>query len=112
MFGIQGNIFASIALFGYIPFIFVLFSLVPPRKAVIYSFLIAWLFLPMSHLALHGFTDFNKMSAACVGTLLAAFIFDVDTLLKFRPKIWDIPMLVWCVCPYISSYCNGHTMYD
>jgi len=112
MFGIQGNIFASIALFGYIPFIFVLFSLVPPRKAVIYSFLIAWLFLPMSHLALHGFTDFNKMSAACVGTLLAAFIFDVDTLLKFRPKIWDIPMLVWCVCPYLSSYFNGHTMYD
>ncbi|MGD0389653.1 MAG: O-antigen ligase domain-containing protein [Tepidisphaeraceae bacterium] len=112
MFGIQGNAFASLALFGYIPFAFLMFAILPARKAVIYDFLVAWLFLPMSHLPLHGFTDFNKMSAACVGTLLGACLFDLDTVLSFRLKIRDIPMLVWCVCPFVSSYFNGHSTYD
>jgi hypothetical protein len=112
MFGIQGNAFAAVALFGYIPFAFLTFAYLSPRKAVIYNFLVAWLFLPMSHLALHGFTDFNKMSAACVGTLLGACLFDLDTVLSFRPKLRDIPMLVWCLAPYASSYFNGHSTYD
>jgi hypothetical protein len=112
MFGIQGNVFAVLALFGYIPFAFLMFAILPPRKAVIYDFLVAWLFLPMSHLPLHGFTDFNKMSAACVGTLLGSCLFDLDAVLSFRPKIRDIPMLVWCVCPFISSYFNGKSTYD
>jgi len=112
MFGIQGNALAALALLGYIPLAFLMFAILPPRKAVIYNFLVAWLFLPMSHLPLHGFTDFNKMSAACVGTLLGACLFDLDTILSFRPKIWDIPMLAWCLCPFVSSCCNGYGTYD
>jgi len=112
MFGIQGNTFAAIALLGYIPFSFLLFAFLPARKAVIYDFLIAWLFLPMSHLPLHGFTDLNKMSAACIGTLTAAMIFDNATVLAFRPKIWDLPMFVWCICPFISSMGNNMGAYD
>jgi hypothetical protein len=112
MFGLRGNIFVPIALFGYIPFCFLLFALLPSRKAVIYNFLVAWLFLPMSHLPLHGFTDYNKMSAACVGVLLASCVYDIDTVLAFRPTIWDIPMFVWCTCPYISSMFNGYGPYD
>lgn len=112
MFGMRGNILVPIALFGFIPFCFLLFALLPPRKAVIYNFLAAWLFLPMSDLPLHGFTDYNKMSAACVGVLVSAFVFDLDSILAFRPKIWDIPMFVWCTCPFISSYYNGYGPYD
>ena len=112
MFGIRGNFFVVIALFGYIPFVIGLFSFLTPRKAVVWSFLVAWLFLPMSDLPIHGFTDYNKMSAACVGVLIAAFFFDLDSLLAFRPKIWDIPMLVWCFCPYFSSIYNGFGAYD
>jgi hypothetical protein len=112
MFGIEGNFLAAFALFAYIPFAFILFVFLPPRKAVIYDFLVAWLFLPMSHLPLHGFTDLNKMSAACVGTLAAALVFDSPTVFSFRPKIWDIPMLVWCVCPFVSSIGNGFDSYD
>ena len=112
MFGIEGNFFAAFALFAYIPFAFVLFIFLPPRRAVIYDFLVAWLFLPMSHLPLHGFTDLNKMSVACVGTLAAALVFDSPTVFSFRPKVWDIPMLVWCVCPFVSSIGNGWGPYD
>jgi hypothetical protein len=112
MFGIEGNFFAAFALFAYIPFSFVLFIIFPPRKAVIYDFLVAWLFLPMSHLPLHGFTDLNKMSVACFGTLAAALVFDSPTVFSFRPKIWDIPMLVWCVAPFISGVCTDLDLYD
>jgi len=104
--------FAAIALFGYIPFAFLLFVFLPPRKAVIYDFLLAWLFLPMSHLSVHGFTDLNKTSAACVGTLAGAIVFDSATLFSFRPKVWDLPMLVWCICPFISSMGNHMGLYD
>jgi hypothetical protein len=112
MLELRGNIFVPIALFGFIPFCFLLFALLPARKAVIYGFITAWLFLPMSHLPLHGFTDYNKMSAACVGVILSAFFFDLDSILAFRPVIWDIPMFVWCTCPFISSYFNGYGPYD
>lgn len=112
MFGIQGNFFAAIALLGYIPFAFVLFALMAPRRAVIWTFLIAWLFLPMSHLHMAGFTDLNKMSVACVASLVAAVVFDNETVFAFRPKIWDIPMFVWCICPFISSIGNGLGVYD
>ncbi|MGD0540780.1 MAG: O-antigen ligase domain-containing protein [Tepidisphaeraceae bacterium] len=112
MFAMRGNLLVPIALFGYIPFCFLLFAILPPRKAVIYNFIVAWLFLPMSDLPLHGFTDYNKMSAACVGVLVGAFVFDIDTILAFRPSIWDIPMFVWCTCPFISSYYNNLGPYD
>jgi len=112
MFGIEGNKFAAIALLGYIPFAFCMFIFFPPRKAVIYDFLVAWLFLPMSDLPLHGFTDLNKMSAACFGTLVGALMFDNTTVFSFRFKRWDIPMLIWCLCPFASSLSNDKGIYD
>jgi hypothetical protein len=101
-----------VALFGYIPFVVCLFALLAPRRAVIYSFLVAWLFLPMSHIVLHGYTDYNKMSAAAFGVLLASMIFDTGAIMSFRPSVWDVPMFVWCVCPFLSSYFNGLGVYD
>ena len=112
MFLMRGNILVPITMFGFIPFCFLLFAILPARKAVIYNFIVAWLFLPMSDLPLHGFTDYNKMSAACLGVLIGALIFDIDTILAFRPSIWDIPMFVWCTCPFISSYYNNLGPYD
>lgn len=106
------NLIAYIALFGWIPTIIGLFACLPPRRAVIYGFLIAWLFLPMSDIRVHGFTDYNKMSAACVGVLLSALIFDNEHLLAFRPKWVDLPMLIWCISPLFSSLHNGLGWYD
>ena len=36
-----------ISMFGWIPVVLVLFAILPARRAVIFSFLFAWLFLPM-----------------------------------------------------------------
>jgi hypothetical protein len=107
-----GNSLVYVALFGWIPFIIGLFAILPPRRAVIYGFLAAWLFLPMAHIAVPGFTDYNKMSAACFGVLISALIFDSGTLFAFRPTVWDIPMFIWCICPCFSSLTNGLGFYD
>jgi hypothetical protein len=107
MEGFQGNFIALAALLGYIPFVVCLFALLEPRKAVIYGYIVAWLFLPMSHIPLHGFTDYNKMSAAGFGILFSAMIFDMDTVLSFRLSVWDLPMIIWCFCPLLSSLANS-----
>ena len=46
------TILVPIALFGWIPVVLMIFSLLPPRRAVIAAFISAWLFLPMA-----GYSD-------------------------------------------------------
>jgi len=108
----HANILVFIALYGWIPLILGMFAFLPPRRAAIYGFMIAWLFLPMYAIPLHPFTEYNKMSAAAFGVLLSALIFDSGTVFAFRPRIWDLPMAVWCICPCISSVYNGLGLYD
>ena len=99
-------------LFGWIPFVILLFTLMPPRRAVIAAFLLAWLFLPMAGYGVPGLPDYTKMSATTFGVLIAAALFDTDRLLGYRPKWVDIPMFLWCTSPMMSSYINGLGIYD
>jgi hypothetical protein len=101
-----------LTLFGWIPFVILLFTLMPPRRAVIASFLLAWLFLPMAGYGVPGLPDYTKMSATTFGVLIGAALFDTDRLLSWRPKWIDIPIFVWCCCPFMSSYLNGLGVYD
>jgi hypothetical protein len=101
-----------VTLFGWIPFVILLFTLMAPRRAVIASFLLAWLFLPMAGYSVPGLPDYTKMSATTFGVLIGASLFDTDRLLRWRPRWVDIPMLVWCCCPFMSSYLNGLGVYD
>ena len=101
-----------VTLFGWIPFVLFLFMILPPRRAVITAFLLAWLFLPMAGYAVKGLPDYTKMSATVIGVLMAAAIFDTDRLLNFRPRWIDIPMILWCTSGMVSSYLNGLGIYD
>ncbi|MGE5609503.1 MAG: O-antigen ligase domain-containing protein [Bacillota bacterium] len=106
------SLLVPIALFGWMPVMLGLFALLPARRAVIAAFLIAWLFLPMAGYKLPGLPDYTKMTATCVGVLLGAAIFDAGRLFAFRPKWVDLPMAVWCLCPFASSLANGLGAYD
>jgi hypothetical protein len=106
------SILIPITLFGWIPFILLLFSLVPPRRAVILSFIIAWLFLPYAGYALPGVPDYTKRSATVMGVLLATVIFRSDWLFSLRPRWYDLPMATWSLCPIASSLANGLGLYD
>jgi len=106
------NIFAFIALIGVIPLTLVLFALLPARRAVVASSIGAWLFLPPIGFDLPGFPDYTKATAATVGILLGTLFFELNRLLTFRFRWFDVPMLVWCLCPIGSSVSNGLGIYD
>jgi hypothetical protein len=110
----MGNFFANAVMAGWIPAILLLFPTVTPRRrGVIGAFLLATLFLPMMQIKLAaGVPVFDKTSATCLGILLAMFLFDIDTLLRFRPSLCDLPMVVWCLCPMASSLSNDLGVHD
>jgi len=106
------NWLAHTALVGWIPAVVALFALLPPRRAVIVSFLFAWLFLPMGGYVIEGLPDYTKMSATTAGIFLGVLLFDTNRLLSFRPRLLDLPMIVWCMCPFATSISNDLGLYD
>lgn len=101
-----------LVMFGWIPAVLLLFSQLPARRAVIAAFILAWLFLPVARYEFAGLPEYTKMSATCVGVLLGAMLFDAERLASFRFHPVDIPLLLWCLSPCISSLTNGLGLYD
>lgn len=110
--GFQGNALVPLALLGWFPAIVLLFSIIPPRKAVLVGFIGAWLFLPSTGVEIQGLPDYGKATAASFGVLFGALIFDVPALLRFRPRWYDLPAICLCIAPFISSMTNGLGPYD
>jgi len=105
------NALVPIALYGWVPACLILFAILPKHRAVMAAFLIAWLFLPVVHEPVLGIR-WTKMRATCYGLLLAALVYDAARLFAFSPKLWDLPVLAWCTCPFPSSMANGLGVYD
>ncbi len=101
-----------IALVGFVPFVLTLFSFFPPRRAAIAAFLLGWLFLPEAAIEVRGLPDFSKSFATSLAVLLGAFLFDSRRLGTFRLRLFDLPMLVWCCVPLVTSPLNGLGLYD
>ncbi len=98
---------AQLVMVLWLPVLLYLFTKFPPRRAVILSFLIAWLFLPQrAGFALPGLPDYNRTSATCYGILIAIFIYDPERFKNFKFGWLDIPMLIWCLCPIITAFTN------
>ncbi len=103
----------SLTMFGWIPFTLVLFMVMPPKRAVVWCFFMAWLFLPMAGYQLTGMPDYTKMSASSAGVALGAVLFDQGRLLRFRLRIVDVPIIMFTiVSPMASSISNGLGIYD
>lgn len=104
---------AQLAMLAWIPLLLYLFVRFPVQKAVAIGFIGAWLFLPQrAGFSFPGFPDYNRISAASYGILLATCIFDVGRFQSFKLGWLDLPMLIWCVCPLASSLSNGLGLYD
>ena len=103
----------SFTMFGWIPFTLVLFLVMPPKRAVVWCFFLAWLFLPMAGYKINRLPDYTKMSASSAGVLLGALLFDQSRVLRFRPRIIDAPIVLFTmVSPVASSMANGLGLYD
>ena len=95
-----------LALIGWMPFVVLLFATLPPRKALLIAMIGGWLFLPVYIVKLKTLPEFSKLTASSYGCLIGIFLFDFQRLLTFRFKWYDIPMLCWCVTPFITSCLN------
>ena len=96
-----------VALFGFIPIVFYLFVRFPPQRAVIISFVVAWLFLPQATYPIPILPAFSKVSAVCYSILVATLVYDTVRLTCFKPGWLDVPMLIWCLCPIVTQVSNG-----
>lgn len=101
-----------LVMFGWIPAVLLLFAFLPPRRAAATAFVVAWLFLPVVSYSIPGMPDYSKMSATCVGVLLASLLFNAGAFLRLRPHWLDVPMMVWCLVPLATSLSNGLGAWD
>ncbi len=103
------SIFVPIISFGSILFFLALFAFLPKRRALLISFIGAWLFLPVipdKAYDIENLPEVSKLFVTCAGILLAVIIFDFKRLRSFRPAWLDLPMLIWCLAPIASSVSN------
>ena len=106
------TILVPIVLFGWIPAVLAMFAFLPPRRAVIVAFLVGWLFLPEAAYELQGLPDYTKVSATTCGIFLATVLFDPGRVRRVRLSFIDLPIVVFCVVPLVSSLTNGLGPYD
>jgi hypothetical protein len=107
------SIQAQFVIIAWIPVVFFLFKRFDPPKAVVISFIVAWLFLPEGvEFTLPLIPNYDKLSATCYSVLLATFFYDSRRFRSFKFGWLDIPMTIWCVCPMASSLSNGLGVYD
>ncbi len=105
-------LFCQLALFLWLPIVVGIFISQPPRRAVVVSFVVAWLALPNIGFPLSGVPDYTKTSATVAAVLLCISIFDQGRLLSFRPRWYDLPMAFWCLSMFISALTNGLGPYE
>ena len=103
---------ALLVTIAWIPAVLFFFQRFPPQRAVILSFIAGWLFLPVINYPLPGVPDITKMNATCYGVLFATLIYDSGRITGFKFGWLDLPMLVWCLCPFASSITNDLGAYD
>ncbi|NQE37322.1 O-antigen ligase domain-containing protein [Microcoleus asticus] len=96
-----------LAMFGFIPIVFYLFVRYPAQRAVIISFVAAWLFLPQASYPIPLLPPYTKISAACYGILLGTLVYDTARITTFKPGWLDVPMVICCLCPIVSQVTNG-----
>ncbi|MEG4319741.1 MULTISPECIES: O-antigen ligase domain-containing protein [unclassified Microcoleus] len=96
-----------IVMFGWIPIVCYLFVRFPNQRAVIISFVVAWLFLPQTSYPVPLLPPYNKISASCYAILIATIVYDTPRITTFKPGWLDVPMVICCLCPILSQVTNG-----
>ncbi|MBL8859741.1 MAG: O-antigen ligase domain-containing protein [Planctomycetes bacterium] len=96
------------AWFALAPF---LFAWLPARRAIIAGYVLAWLFLPIAVIDT-PFVDIDKYVATSVGVIIGLVAFAKRHVIKRRLSYWDLPIIIWSLCPIATSFENELGFYD
>lgn len=99
-------------MWGWIPFTLWLFSRFKHRHAVIAGFALSWMFLPQYKYALAGLPNYTKVTAMSYSILLGTLIFNSEVFKRYKFHLLDLPVVLFCFSPFISSVVNGLGAYD
>src|SRR5438445_2876566 len=99
------NVLVHIALLGFLLLTAACFSLLEPRRAVLYLLLVGWLFLPQFDGRFRVLILTSKAAFVPAVVLLGSITFDARWR-RFRPRLFDLPMAVLCVGPFVSALSN------
>lgn len=101
------NPLTYIVLYGWLPFVLFLFTRLSARTVLIVSFIAAYLFLPNAQFPIiPGMPAFTKVTITCYAVLLGIILFDSKRLSSLQVSWFDLPMLIWCLCPFASNLTN------
>jgi hypothetical protein len=120
----MGNMITlKIALFGWPLVTLLLFARFPPRRALLISVIGGALFLPEIQMTqmeggpppdefLLVILKFTKANTISFSALLGALLFDGGRLFAFRPRWFDVPIVVYCASAYFANSGIGESLYD
>jgi hypothetical protein len=104
-------------MFAWFPVVLVLFARLPKHRAVLIAFIAGVLFLPgILDKKINAdapdpvpvpFFPLTKQNTIGLAILVATALLDRKRLLAFRPSWVDVPMVLWCLCPFLSSLANA-----
>ena len=106
------ELLVPLALYGWLPIVLVIFRDMPGHRALVATYVAAWLFLPTDEIAFAGLPDYTKSSATSLGVIIAICLFDMKRLYAFRPHWLDLGMLLYCLSPIPSSLSNSLGLWD
>ncbi len=122
--------FSNLILNAWIAFTIPLYSRLDGRRATLVVMLGGWAFLPNCEypvevlqsgqesggpthaIAFPSAPWFNKATAIGIGCLLGSMLFHRATLLRGRPRWFDLPIILWTLMPAISAAANGLSFAD
>lgn len=86
------------------------FLALPARKAVLASLVVGVLLLPIAGYPVTGLRSKLMIMSVVVG--MSAITLAPGRLLRIRPSLFDVPILVWCAWPMTASVANGLGAYE
>jgi hypothetical protein len=103
------------AFFGWFVVVLILFHRLPKARALVIAVIGGVLLLPVVYilptqagmpppLRIGALFSMTKDNVVILAALAGALATDARGLLAFRPRWFDVPMLVWCFLPLISDY--------
>ena len=101
-----------VMLFGWVPFTIFLFFTQKPHRAVLISLIGGWLLLPTADYNLPGIPAYGKNVAISLGLISGGWFSGQRGKAEFKLRIYDLPMVLWCLSPIPTSLINHLGFYD